>query len=356
MERIDENRIRKIRHASLSLLFDAIAAALLLWLFMTLNHGVARPSSNAGMVIVDLAQTDAPHAATVQPTAEPSTERAISQATEPVTATPEPIRAGDFSATFPTHNTGVNALHSYQSDDLRISITQAEQFESTYYIADIWVRDISFFRTALAKGTFGSGIHEGTLTQANNASAVLAISGDYYGARAKGVVVRNGVLYRSTVLNDIAVLYQDGELDTIAKAEFDLASMVSRKAYQAWSFGPALIVDGKPIETPSDSYSDAIWRKNPRCGIGYYAPGHYIVIVADGRQAGYSVGLTLDEFATIFYNLGCVKAYNLDGGQTAMMLFDGQVVNKPYRGGRQVSDIIYWSDKLAVPDEGREIE
>ena len=79
---------------------------------------------------------------------------------------------------------------------------------------------------------------------------------------------------------------------------------------------------------------------NPRAAIGYFAPGHYCFVVVDGRQKGYSEGMSLDELASTLASLGCQTAYNLDGGATAMMVFQGKLVNQPTNGGRTSSDII----------------
>ena len=177
------------------------------------------------------------------------------------------------------------------------------------------------------------------MTADNN--ALLAVTGDYYGARAKGIVIRNGKLYRDTSFADICVLFADGVMETYTKTEFSIDSAMERRAYQAWSFGPRLLDNGKPIE----EFTDSVKRKNPRCAIGYYEPGHYCLVVVDGRQPGYSVGMTLAELSRLFFDLGCKTAYNLDGGQTAMMIFEGKPVNQAYNGGRQCSDIIYFGRK-----------
>ena len=108
----------------------------------------------------------------------------------------------------------------------------------------------------------------------------------------------------------------------------------------AWSFGPRLLVDGKLPER----YNSSLTRRHPRAAIGYYEPGHYCLVAVDGRQEGYALGMTLEQLSELMLHLGCKEAYNLDGGQTAMMLFSGQPVNRPYRGGRRVSDIIYFND------------
>jgi len=251
----------------------------------------------------------------------------------------KPAEPGDFSAVFPNEDTGVGALHSYQSDTLRIAINMVQENEITYYVADIWIKSIDTFRTAFAYGQYGQGVHEKPITMAVNNNAVLAVTGDYYSARAKGIVIRNGELYRDTLWDDVAVLFDDGSMDTYTKDEFNIDKTIQRNAYQAWSYGPELLENGQPIEEFTSKAA------NPRCAIGYYEPGHYCLVVVDGRQPGYSVGMTLVELSRVFYDLGCKTAYNLDGGQTAMMIFDGSPVNQAYHGGRQCSDIIYFADK-----------
>jgi exopolysaccharide biosynthesis protein len=86
---------------------------------------------------------------------------------------------------------------------------------------------------------------------------------------------------------------------------------------------------------------------NPRSAIGYYEPGHYCFVTVDGRKEGYSIGMTVPELAQLFEDLGCQSAYNLDGGQTAVMMFGDSIANQPYHGGRKTSDIIY----ITEPDE-----
>jgi len=252
--------------------------------------------------------------------------------------TPRPaVAPGDFSATFPTWDTGVGKFQSHQSDDVRIAIDRMQRGGATGYVADVWIRNISFFKTAFAKREYGRAIHELPVITADREKAILAMSGDYYGAREKGVVIRNGDLYRESVNADTCVLYADGVMETFGKTEFDLKAAILRGAYQAWSFGPRLLEDGKALE----KFDSAIEEPNPRAAIGYYEPGHYAFVVIDGRQPGYSTGATLQQLAKYFESLGCREAYNLDGGKSAMMIFGGDVISQPDDGGRKISDILY---------------
>ncbi len=261
------------------------------------------------------------------------------------TPTPEP---GDFSATFPDYDTGASALYSYQSDDVRIAVTQERSGEATYYVADVYIRNIRQFQTAFGDGdTFQRGTSHTRMPIdiANRVGAMVAITGDYCGARSRGVVIRNGYLYRESVAEDVCILYADGVMETYYKDEFDLEAAIARGAYQSWSFGPKLIDNGAQPETydgASENLLSVINNRDPRAAIGYYAPGHYCLVVVDGRQGDYSRGMSLTQLSNLFLEMGCVDAYNLDGGQTAAMVFDGTVVNRPYKDGRVISDIIYF--------------
>lgn len=331
-----ENRQKPVKGIVI-VLRDILIFGIALVVFALFHHVLPKDGGGPKLSIVDVGEQST--SATQKP-AENTPAPSANTAGAPV-ATNAPAAPGDFSTVFPSKDTGIGALYSYQSDALRIAINPVQENGITYYVADIWMKNIDTFRTAFAKGQYGQGIHEEPVAMAENNRAVLAVTGDYYGARAKGIVIRNGELYRDTLYGDVAVLFADGTLGTYSKDEFSIDAAIERKAYQAWSFGPKLLSNGQPIE----EFTDAIKGANPRSAIGYYEPGHYCAIVVDGRQPGYSKGMTLAELSKVFYDLGCKAAYNLDGGQTAMMVFQGVPVNQAYKGGRQCSDIVYFGGK-----------
>lgn len=232
--------------------------------------------------------------------------------------------------------------YSYTSPNIAITVEQRTQGEGksliTYYVADIYLRTMDCFRTALAKDTYGRGVSEPLLDIASANKALLAISGDYYG-RHYGPVIRNGILYRNTDGGaDVCALYRDGTLKTFAKGTFNAEAEQENGAWQVWSFGPALLNDNGSAKT---NFNSSLTSAHPRCAIGYYEPGHYVFVLVDGRQAGYSAGMSLKQLSSLFESLGCTAAYNMDGGRTAMMAFGNEVVNRPYKNGREVSDIVY---------------
>jgi exopolysaccharide biosynthesis protein len=115
-------------------------------------------------------------------------------------------------------------------------------------------------------------------------------------------------------------------------------------AWQAWCFGPSLITDDGD-RNPALDYRYK--SKHPRTVLGYYAPGHYCFIVVNGRDGGIE-GASYYELYDIATSLGCKLAYNLDGGNTSVLVFNDTMLNNPGSEGRRSSDIIYVRDVNTV--------
>ena len=101
---------------------------------------------------------------------------------------------------------------------------------------------------------------------------------------------------------------------------------------------------------PAESFNlpDAIAGRNPRTVIGYYSPGHYCLLVVDGRQQGYSLGLSMKELAAFMADLGCKAAYNLDGGISAQIAYMGERINHPGKD-RNLRDVILLLEPESTP-------
>lgn len=259
----------------------------------------------------------------------------------PAVSTPTAVSAGlgggKFAAKF-TNGKVITTASSYQSANVNVTLTKTQKNGVTYYVEDIYIRNIETLRTAFAQNTYGKSITAWVLNMAKENSAIAAINGDYYGMGSIGVVIRNGTLYNARTDGDVCVLFYDGTMKVYQAAEFDAQKVMAAGAYQAWSFGPSLLsADGKALS----SFRSPVSGANPRTAIGYYEPGHYVFVLVDGRQAGYSDGMTMAQLSALFEKLGCKVAYNLDGGKTSVMTFGDNVANQPTEGGRQSSDIIY---------------
>lgn len=235
-------------------------------------------------------------------------------------------------------DTVVATENSYSSPDISITVTQENSGRITYYLADIYVRDITCFQSALAKNTYGSGFRDSIADMAQLSNALLAVNGDYYGNTNEGVVIRNGVIYRANRTNcDVCVLYYDGTMRVMPGASFSVEEAIADGAWQAWTFGPSLL-DGNGEPISSFASTNRIIAANPRTAIGYFSPGHYCLVVVDGR--GESAGITLPELSQLFSDLGCAAAYNLDGGNSSIMVWQDEIINTPSGGGRESSDAL----------------
>jgi len=251
------------------------------------------------------------------------------------TATPDITMGGIF-----TTGEIIQTEESYKSKYVSVTCTTYKTDKIVYYVQDIYVRNMSCFKTAFAKDQYVSGYNtEKIVSFANSKNAIAAINGDQYGARKNGVVLRNGYLYRDKPFDDVCVLYNDGTMKIFTEDAFDGERELDNGAYQAWCFGPAMVLNGEAVT----EFDSAIAGKNPRTAIGYYEPGHYCFVAVDGRQ-DHSEGIRFTDFAQLLENLGCNMAYNLDGGQTSQMVFMGKYYNSPYNGGRSVNDMIYICD------------
>ena len=206
-------------------------------------------------------------------------------------------------------DTVVMTDNSYTSPDISVTVTEetTNNGRTTYYLADIYVRDITCFQSALARNTYGSGYRDSISDMAALNNALLAINGDYYGNTNEGVVIRNGVIYRANRTDcDVCVLYYDGTMRVLPGSSFTVEDAVRDGAWQAWTFGPALLDTDGSVLTRFSSTSRII-AANPRTAIGYYEPGHYCMIVVDGR--GESAGISLPDLSQLFHDLGCTAAY-----------------------------------------------
>jgi hypothetical protein len=284
------------------------------------------------------------------PGTEPSPEPTEAPTPEPTEApTPEPTpepKEGEIALHFPDYDTGVDAEYSYQSDELRIAIRRYEDPEicSIYYVADIWMRNISCFRAGFGNGAFNHG-NEDAESFSTREHAILAINGSYN----KGLVIHDGVLKKK--LDDkhtgVMVLYRDGSMETVRRTSFDLAAAQEKGIVHAWQFGPMLVHDGKPSDANYNTYA----TRHSRIIFGYYEPGHYVAVAVDGRRKD-AIGMNNLEMVELMTELGCKEAMNLDGGYSAIMTFMGKIVNDPpkpdskeeEKGGRKLMDMLLFAE------------
>lgn len=252
----------------------------------------------------------------------------------------------DKSIVSKAESTAVTTDNSYSDGGIAITVTEQRINNTTVYIADVKLASADYLKTAFAEGSYGKNVTAKTSEIAKSNNAVLAINGDYYGVRETGYVLRNGTLYRNTAAVDQEdlVIYKDGTFGIINEEATSAETLLSNGAEQVLSFGPALLKNGKLSVSKNYEVGKAM-ASNPRTAIGIIDPLHYVFVVSDGRTAE-SEGLTLYELAEFMQSLDVSTAYNLDGGGSSAMVFNGTVINNPTTNGknikeRSVSDIVY---------------
>ena len=236
---------------------------------------------------------------------------------------------------------------SYSDDNIQVTLTEKTVENTRVYIADITVSSADYLKTAFAQNTYGTNVTAKTSVTAADNNAILAVNGDYYGANSTGYVIRNGVVYRDTVREDSSngdlAIYKDGSFKIIYEDEISADQLVKDGVVNLLAFGPSLVENGE-ITVDTNSEVGQSMASNPRTAIGIIDENHYIIVVSDGRTSE-SQGLSLYQLAEVMKSYGVKTAYNLDGGGSSTLYFNGQVINKPTTNGtiseRAVSDIVY---------------
>jgi hypothetical protein len=97
--------------------------------------------------------------------------------------------------------------------------------------------------------------------------------------------------------------------------------------------GPVLVRDGRPVYRANEAFTtEQLALRSPRSAVGQRADGSLLLVATDGRQPGYSIGMTNFELAQAMVRLGAVRAMALDGGGSTTLAFEGTVLNRPADG------------------------
>ena len=250
----------------------------------------------------------------------------------------------------------------YKDENIEIDIQEkhfynnyrGSQVETRYFVIDLKLSDIEYLQTHFRQKN-GKVTKATTSELAKDVDAIFAINGDYFSFREYGFVVRNYTTFRdsarpskSTSLNgdDTLFILPNGSLMMFDENDSLFKNGLPSDIYQAFSFGPRLI-ENNAIMVNEKSEVGQSSTSNPRTAIGMIEPLHYIIIVSEGRLTN-GDGMTLYKLANIMKDLGCKMAYNLDGGSSTTLYFNGEVINTPGRSDgseRDISDIIYINGK-----------
>lgn len=227
--------------------------------------------------------------------------------------------------------------HFYVKDDLKVKLVETRTSNQHYWIAEVISSDAIPLKGAMASDTY-NGKRETISSMANRLGAILAINASGFYAKTNtpmGTVVRNGKLVNidKSYTGEILSLKSDGNLAfTTVNSEEEFKNLDIK---QTFTFGPILVRDYQATELNDKS-------RHPRTAIGQLDDNRYVLVVVEGRMEG-ADGMTLAELQQLFLQLGCKTAYNLDGGGSTTLYFQGKVINTPSDGSeRSVVDMIYF--------------
>ena len=244
----------------------------------------------------------------------------------------------------------------YYLDDSIAVVTWKELVGySVLTFAEVKIADGSQFRRFLADGRYGADTQYKTTEMAQTVNAVLASSGDFYKFHYNGVVVYENQL-RNIYTNRADTCYINDQGDLLFTYQNErMTEEEARKFIQennvrfSLAFGPVLVDDSQRCEPETYDLGE-VNSHSSRAALCQLGKLHYLVVTANPED-GHPGTLTIHQFAERIAQTGCRKAYTLDGGQTAAIALDGELVNHVLYGQqRPISDIIYFA--TAVPEGG----
>lgn len=251
----------------------------------------------------------------------------------------------DFSPGKPVDQANYISDTEYKDPTLHVVIESGRKDNCDYWLARIKIADPSQLRTAAAGGFENEATIKGTFL-AKRQNAVLAIDGDYYAYHPFGLIVRQGVRYRDKLqgYRDVLLIDEDGDFHHVHMPEAGSigTTVDGKKIINAFHFGPSLVIDGKVANLVA-SWWMVPEEKRQRMCIAQTGELEYMAICCAGPARG-SEGMTLRQFANLARSLGAKSAYNLDGGDSTMLIFNGEKVNDVRNANtRDISDIIYFA-------------
>lgn len=291
-------------------------------------------------ILVEATATPSP-----EPTFTPSPEPTPEPTQEP-TPTPEPTFDLFAGKLLPEGAEPILTENSYQSDQVAIFVEERSYEKKLYgdpvviFLADIYLKDITLLKSGFTRPDFRYKYTEDMGKLVEEFGAVLALSGDFIRHRDAGICLRNGELYRKThdPKRDVCVITTEGVMETYLTQEVDVNALLAREdLWHIIGFGPQLLTPDGQVKT---EFNSQVKGRNPRAVIGYYEPGHYAFLFVEGRTKR-SEGIAMEPLSQLCFDLGFAQAFNLDGGETAGMFFNGKVLRTEGDHTRDVHDIFY---------------
>jgi len=235
----------------------------------------------------------------------------------------------------------------YVDDSLAISIETFRMHDTTVMKIHVQLTDVSQFRTGMADIREPWSQTAKVSTLAKRFRAVLAINGDYFGYHSEGIVWRNGkqLRLRPNKKRDTLIVDTNGDFHILKPSTREAWDNFPLEVLHAFCFGPALVIDGEVCQDVSETNMNLGPNKTTqRIAIGQLGRLEYLIVATEGPENEGSVGFTMQQMADLMGELGCITAYNLDGGSSSSVVLNNEKINALSTGKvRLVSDCIWFA-------------
>ena len=353
----DEKKEKKSMPLWALILCQLLLTGLVLCLFACAHHVIPRWKQMRAGALQPIGTVARQEEQTL-PQEEGSLEPEQETAQEPEQPEPSPEGPESWQLRFSEHFSAEPTWteNGYSSPDLSVTVTKYKHTEdypeATYYVADIYLADMDCFIVGFpAFGTYDDGER---ISAAYD--GILAVNGDGMLIQRSGLLIRNGEIYNDTECEaDLCVLYRDGSMECYAPGSYRSEEILAREPLHSWQFGPTLLDgEGRPLSEFNTTVE--LVNAHPRTALGYYEPGHYCIVVVDGRNPPHSRGMEMEQLAALMSRLGCRQAYNLDGGASSMMILNSKIISVPLKTGltdfnRYLNDMLIFVEPRGE-DEG----
>lgn len=248
-----------------------------------------------------------------------------------------------------------STIRYYQDDSIIAIIWDEVCNGNVTTFCEVKLADASQLRRKLSGDTYGYGIQKYPSQLAAEDNSVVAINGDFYAFRTSGIRVWQETLYLAHGWEiDSCFFTKDG--DMLFAHRGDITSWAAAQTFIeendvsfSLTFGPVLVENGENV-TPWDYPIGEIDELYSRSVIGQIDELHYLLAVTNVYPASV-FAQTATQVAELMIDRGCHSAYALDGGQTATIHLNGQLITSPVFGSeRVVSDILCFAS--AIPEGG----
>lgn len=235
----------------------------------------------------------------------------------------------------------VNDSHyTYTSSTLKIDLQRKTMHNTPYWVATIKISNPDQLKSALSYGTYG-GARQTTSSAVSSNGGIIGVNGSAFSYQTGkpsplGMCIKDGVIYGNYHTSySVMAVKRDGTIYTPLNGLLG-DDLLGEGVKDTYNFGPVLIKDGQPQEAWAETA-----KYYPRTAVGMVKPGSYVLLVTD--TGNYS-GLNHWDLINIFSSYGCTYAYNLDGGGSATLYYNGQVMNKLISNyERPCGDFLYFT-------------